>query len=116
MRKVFYIVFVGVLLSTSGLFAQEAPQEPAPQENEAQQAPEAQATAKEETLAAEDALAKDLEAAKSGTENTSEGFVTARESVQENPVSPQKPKVVFNPRTRRDPTLSPDDFLLIQHR
>lgn len=129
MRKLLGIVFIGGLLSAPGLFAQEAA--PAvPAETAAPLTPAAQpekavpnATAPDATAAPqaqnpEDAaLAKDLEAAQSGTEKTDEGFVTTRESVQqEKEVVSQKPKVMFNPRARRDPTLSPDDFLLIQYR
>ena len=40
-----------------------------------------------------------------------EGFVSKREE------TPAKtPRVVYNPKNRRDPTLSPDDFLLLQYR
>lgn len=44
-----------------------------------------------------------------------EGFVLPREGMDE-PEKPAEPKVRFNPRTQRDPTLSPDDFLLLQFR
>lgn len=44
-----------------------------------------------------------------------EGFVAKREEVaEEKPV--QVSRVVYNPKNRRDPTLSPDDFLLLQYR
>ena len=44
-----------------------------------------------------------------------EGFVAKREEVAEE--TPAKtPRVVYNPKNRRDPTLSPDDFLLLQYR
>ena len=46
----------------------------------------------------------------------SEGFVTPREEVKEES-TPAKPKrVVFNPKTTKDPTLSPDDVLLLEYR
>lgn len=42
-------------------------------------------------------------------------FVAKREEVAEE--TPAKTKrVVYNPKNRRDPTLSPDDFLLLQYR
>ena len=47
---------------------------------------------------------------------TQPDFVAPRETVQEQPVVEKKPKVVYNPTNHRDPTLSPDDFLLLQHR
>lgn len=44
-----------------------------------------------------------------------EGFVAKREEVAEE--TPAKtPRVVYNPKNRRDPTLSPDDFLLLKYR
>ena len=43
-------------------------------------------------------------------------FVAPRETVPEQPVVEKKPKVVYNPQNHRDPTLSPDDFLLLQYR
>lgn len=42
-------------------------------------------------------------------------FVAKREEVTEEQPSPTK-RVVYNPKNRRDPTLSPDDFLLLQYR
>lgn len=42
-------------------------------------------------------------------------FVAKREDVTEEQPSPTK-RVVYNPKNRRDPTLSPDDFLLLQYR
>ncbi len=48
-------------------------------------------------------------------EAAGEGFVAQREEVAEE--TPAKtPRVVYNPKNRRDPTLSPDDFLLLQYR
>ena len=45
-----------------------------------------------------------------------EGFVAPREEVAEHPEEAAAPRVVYNPKSRRDPTLSPDDFLLLQYR
>lgn len=45
-----------------------------------------------------------------------EGFVAPREEVAEKPEEAVAPRVVYNPKSRRDPTLSPDDFLLLQFR
>lgn len=45
-----------------------------------------------------------------------EGFVAPREEVSEQPEEAAAPRVVYNPKSRRDPTLSPDDFLLLQYR
>ena len=50
-------------------------------------------------------------------EESQEGFVTARETVQEEePEGWVAQKVQYAPKTDRDPTLSPDDFLLLQYR
>ena len=43
-------------------------------------------------------------------------FVAAREEVKEEVKEEKKPKVVYNPKKNIDPTLSPDDFLLLQYR
>lgn len=45
-----------------------------------------------------------------------EGFVPAREAVDEATVKQEENKIVYNPKVQRDPTLSPDDFLLLQYR
>lgn len=49
-----------------------------------------------------------------------ENFVAPREEVADaaaEKAAPQAaPKVVYNPKNHRDPTLSPDDFLLLQYR
>lgn len=45
-----------------------------------------------------------------------EGFVTQREAVDEATVKQEENKIVYNPKVQRDPTLSPDDFLLLQYR
>ena len=48
--------------------------------------------------------------------NPQEGFVTPREAVDEASVKKEEAKIVYNPKVQRDPTLSPDDFLLLQYR
>ena len=45
-----------------------------------------------------------------------EGFVAPREEVKEQAPVVLLERVVFNPKSQRDPTLSPDDFLLLQYR
>lgn len=45
-----------------------------------------------------------------------EGFVAKREEMPEETAPVKEKRVVFNPKTHRDPTLSPDDFLLLQYR
>lgn len=45
-----------------------------------------------------------------------EDFVVQREEVAEEAAEAKAPRVVYNPKNRRDPTLSPDDFLLLQYR
>lgn len=66
------------------------------------------------------ALEADLHAAQNPEgEASSEGFVKPREEMEESKkaVKPKpRPRVVYNPKNRRDPTLSPDDFLLMQYR
>ncbi len=48
--------------------------------------------------------------------NAQEEFVTPRETVDEAAVKKEEAKIVYNPKVQRDPTLSPDDFLLLQYR
>lgn len=45
-----------------------------------------------------------------------EDFVAPREEVAAEPEEAEAPRVSYNPKNRRDPTLSPDDFLLLQYR
>lgn len=45
-----------------------------------------------------------------------QGVVTQREAVDEATVKAEEKKIVYNPKVQRDPTLSPDDFLLLQYR
>lgn len=47
---------------------------------------------------------------------SSEEFVAPREEVAETVQPAAAPRVVYNPKNQRDPTLSPDDFLLLQYR
>ncbi len=62
-------------------------------------------------------LEKDLAQAAAGQDAPKEDFVAARETIEEDAVEQEEqPLVVYNPKSQRDPTLSPDDFLLIQYR
>ena len=63
------------------------------------------------------AVAKDLAQATDPAAQTGEQLEAVRETIEETP-APKKKKelVVFNSKTHRDPTLSPDDFLLLQYR
>ena len=74
-------------------------------------------------VAAEDAkpenpdIAKDLAQATDTASEVGETLSAVRETVDETPAPrPKKDLVVFNPKSKRDPTLSPDDFLLLQYR
>ena len=61
-------------------------------------------------------LEKDLKQATT-EEKPKEEFVAARETVgEEVELDDAKEKVVFAPKKKRDPTLSPDDYLLIEYR
>ena len=56
--------------------------------------------------------------ATTGVAAEGEGFVAPREEVAqvEQPSAPVVARVTFNPKNKRDPTLSPDDILLIEYR
>ena len=45
-----------------------------------------------------------------------EWFVIQRDDVAEKAAKENQNKIVYNPKNQRDPTLSPDDFLLLQYR
>lgn len=45
-----------------------------------------------------------------------EGFVAPRETMQTENAPVKTPKVLYNPKVRRDPTLSPDDVLILEDR
>lgn len=48
---------------------------------------------------------------------TAEGFVAPREEVKDTPdENVKRLRVVFNPKTQKDPTLSPDDEILLEYR
>ena len=62
-------------------------------------------------------LEKDLQKATIPASEEKEAFVTPREDVKTEVVKKEKkPKVEYRPKNRRDPTLSPDDVLLLQFR
>lgn len=99
----------------AGLLAAPAVQAQADESLVGQTAPGVQ-----ETLAAQaDVSVEAVEApaaVPAAAEPAAEGFVTPREEVAENAKAAREPRVVYNPKNRRDPTLSPDDFLLLQYR
>lgn len=59
---------------------------------------------------------EETQAAAPASGDGQEGFVAPREEVKEEAAPVKTPRVVYNPKNRRDPTLSPDDFLLLQYR
>ena len=69
----------------------------------------------QETLAAQADVLENVQApaATPAAAAADEGFVAPREEVAENPKAAPEPRVVYNPKNRRDPTLSPDDFLFL---
>lgn len=73
-------------------------------------------TEKDKTAPTDPTIEKDLQEAANDSAEPSENFVTPREEVEEQPVPEKKELVVYQPKNRRDPTLSPDDFLLLQYR
>ena len=75
----------------------------------------------QETLAAQADVSVEAVAAPAPAEAAApaaqgEDFVVQREEVAEETAEVKAPRVVYNPKNRRDPTLSPDDFLLLQYR
>lgn len=78
----------------------------------------AQQEAAQPAVGAEQPAAETVAAEATAAEEPGESFVTPRETVQEEQAPAPAPKdlVVYQPKNRRDPTLSPDDFLLLQYR
>ncbi|MBO4675743.1 MAG: hypothetical protein J5601_06660 [Elusimicrobiaceae bacterium] len=79
------------------------------------QQPQEKATDASKPVAA--APVEQMPAATTGVATEGEGFVAPREEVTQTAQQPSKePKVVFNPKNKKDPTLSPDDILLLEYR
>ncbi len=68
--------------------------------------------------AGEKTAVQEGESAQQATDGTEaqEGFVVQREALSEAQNLSEEPRVVFNPKNQRDPTLSPDDLLILRHR
>jgi len=112
MKKILLFPFITVLLIAAlPVQSQQAPAEGEKPAVAADAAPQ-----NKEAAVTQTDLEKDLAAA-TAAEPEGEDFVVSRESVEEQKEEPEKaPKVVYNPKKQRDPTLSPDDLLLLQHR
>ena len=76
----------------------------------------AQADVSVEAAEAPAAQPAPVSAAQPAEAAASEEFVMPREEVPEKAETTAAPRVVYNPKNQRDPTLSPDDFLLLQYR
>lgn len=103
--------------NTATATAPVAAQEPAAATQNTQPQPSSAAPESAPATQEQQALEKDLAQANAEEAQPKEDFVAARETVEEEFPEPEEEQVVvYNPKTQRDPTLSPDDFLLIQHR
>lgn len=117
MKKLLFLTPVAVLcLAHAPLSAQNQPAAPA-----AQPAPTPVAAAQPGApVMAETAAAEEIVTAAPAAAATqeSEGFVVQREALSTPEAKAEEETVVvtYNPKNRRDPTLSPDDFLLLQYR
>lgn len=101
---------------------QTTKQTPAKQPSqEVAQTPDAAKSSPQAAAESTSAQPKPTEEKPAATDNEKkpEEFVTARETVKEEEEEPEgwlAKKVEYAPKTQRDPTLSPDDFLLLQYR
>lgn len=68
------------------------------------------------SVAGDGSIESDLAQAQAGEPAADEGFVASRESVPAQTAPAATAKVVYNPKVRRDPTLSPDDILILKDR
>ena len=119
-------LFVFIILAVSGVsFAQTAAAAKKSQGKTTPQAaqPAAAATGKKEPAvvtqaSSQPATSSAIIAGGINPVAEGEGFVAPREEVKpaEQPSEKAAPRVVFNPKNKRDPTLSPDDILLIKFR
>lgn len=110
MRITVYLVLF--VLSAPCLYAQQNGNMTGRVAPQAKQALDAQADVREMPVEAPAVPADD---AAIQQQPSPQEFVAKREEVTEEQPSPTK-RVVYNPKNRRDPTLSPDDFLLLQYR
>lgn len=110
MRITVYLVLF--VLSAPCLYAQQNGNMTGRVAPQAKQALDAQADVREMPVEAPAVPADD---AAIQQQPSPQEFVAKREDVTEEQPSPTK-RVVYNPKNRRDPTLSPDDFLLLQYR
>ena len=110
MRTTVYLLFF--VLSAPCLYAQQNGNMTGRVAPQAKQALDAQADVREMPVEAPAVPADDTAIQQPPSPQE---FVAKREEVTEEQPSPTK-RVVYNPKNRRDPTLSPDDFLLLQYR
>lgn len=132
MKQLFFLLlWVGIALPLAAQTPQEQPAVQASSQGEKAAAPASADTKPADgnspvtgsqpasaTAATQDSsLSQDLaEATAPKDEKQAEEFVAARETVEEEEEDPERTKVVYAPKSDRDPTLSPDDFLLLQYR
>ncbi|MCQ2411160.1 MAG: hypothetical protein MJ053_06860 [Elusimicrobiaceae bacterium] len=110
MNRVFYL-FLAVGLSALPLQAQNVPTDVSAQEVVAIQAPEQPAAQAATSSVATSQAVEAQPAVQAGT-SAPEGS----SNPQEQAAAAKTARVVFNPKNQRDPTLSPDDVLLMEHR
>lgn len=115
MKKRLFLTPVAVLcLAYAPSCAQDASAVPAAQ----QPAPVSAAPGAPVTQEAVSSEASVTAAPAAAAAQESEGFVVQRETLETPEAKAEEETVVvtYNPKNRRDPTLSPDDFLLLQYR
>lgn len=116
MSKQFFTIVCAAMLSALGTsaFAQDVPL-PAEVTEEAVPAPEAEMPV-DEMPAQPDAVAP-MPSVQPAAAPEGEGFMPVREDLgAADKDEAAAPRVVYNPSNHRDPTLSPDEFLLLQYR
>lgn len=100
------LLTICLLMGALALYAQEQRAQDAPQPAE-QQAGEAAVAPGE----------KPADASPAQDAADAQGFVAPREEVKEQPAAARRPRrVVFNPKVTKDPTLSPDEVVLLEYR
>lgn len=111
MKKIVFLLMVSLMAPC--VFAQAAGKMEGAVAPKAKAALAAQADVSEMPVEAP-AVEQKAPAAQPAAPGAVEGAPKREAAPQEEPV--KEPRIVFNPKNRRDPTLSPDDFLLLQFR
>ena len=119
MKRNFSIAMVGSFLGVCLLVSAGMAQQPAPQEESnplLSQEQRLNAVSQQKILMLEARNGEPAAKALLETPKEAEGFVAARETVEDTAKAQVSLKAVYNPKNQRDPMLSPGDYAVLQER